>query len=418
MKIIKYIQEKEYTRFFLMFFSGTLLAQIITMGISPFLTRIYTPGEFGVYGAYLAIVSVLIVFITGRYEYAINAADDKGAYILYKIVNYLTLIISVVLISVILVIGDFLIIFFNLSISKSLLYLVPITLLMLGFLQATTYYLNRDKNFKVLSSSKVLQSIVNSISSIGLGLGKFGSKGLVFSNIISVFISQLYQKKVGIKQTRTKIKKGEYILTLKRYKNFPLYNAPSAFFDNLAMQAPVFVLLKFFSDTVVGFYSLTVRVIGLPLTLISTSISQVFLSQVSELHRNKKSYYEVIKKTATILAIIGMIPLVIIVTSGPSLFSFVFGEDWRLAGEYARILIFAYYAKTVVSPLSVVFFVNRKVKLLSIIQSTRAVVTFSVLFISSYFGSINFVLILYTLNEIFFYAIYYYFILKSSKLNK
>lgn len=415
-RLKQFIEGREFLKFFLMFFSGTLLAQIITIAISPVLTRIYTPEDFGVYAVYLSIVTLLIVFVTGRYEFAINSTEnEKDAITLYRIVNYLSVFSSGFLFLVILLSGEYLIGIFNLNISKSLLYFIPITLLVIGLLQSSTYYLNRNKKFQVLSKSKIYQSVVNGVASLAAGVMNFGPAGLIIANILAVFTSQLYQRINGVFGTKVKVNNTRIKSNLKKYKQYPLYNAPSAFFDNLALQAPVFILVGFFSEAIVGLYSLTVRVIGMPLGLISNSIAQVFLSQVSELHRDNKSYKAVIIKVAKYLALIGLFPVLILSFFGPILFSWAFGEEWYVAGEYARILSIGYYFKFVVSPLSMVFFINQRVKLLSIIQTTRAFSTVIVLIVISINFDVQTVLYAYTLHEVIFYLIYFYYILKTSK---
>jgi O-antigen/teichoic acid export membrane protein len=50
---------------------GTSLAQLIPILISPVLTQLYTPEQFGIYGLYFSCTMVLSVIICGRYEMAI-----------------------------------------------------------------------------------------------------------------------------------------------------------------------------------------------------------------------------------------------------------------------------------------------------------------------------------------------------------
>lgn len=415
-KLRKFIQQREFLKFFLMFFSGTLLAQVITIALSPVLTRIYKPEDFGVYGVYVSIVSLLIAFVTGRYEYAINSTkNDEDAISIFKIVNYLSFFSSGFIFAVVVLLGDTLTELFKLNVDKSLLYFIPLTLLLMGLLQGSVYYLNRHKKIGILSKSKILQSISNGTFSIVAGVMNFGTIGLIVANIVGLFASQLYQRVRGIKGNKFEVDRERMKKNLKKYKQYPIFNAPSSFFDNLSIQAPVFILLKFFSESVVGFYSLTVRVIGMPLGLISTSISQVFMSQVSELHRNNKSYKHIIIKLAKYLALIGLIPLIILSIWGPTLFARVFGDNWYEAGEYARILTIGYYFKFVVSPLSIVFFINQKVKLLSVIQTTRAITTVLILIIFATKFEVEMVLFAYTIHEVIFYLGYFYFILKTSK---
>lgn len=415
-KLKDFIQGKEFLKFFIMIFSGTLLAQIVTIAISPILTRLYTPAEFGVYGTYIAIVSLLIVFATGRYEFAINATETKkDAVSVYRIVKYLTLVTSAVVFVIILLFSSTIKNLLGFNFSHKILYFIPATLLLMGLLQGSSYFLNREKDFPTLSKSKIIQSLGNGSTSVSAGLMNLGVIGIIIGNIMGVLLSYVYQK---LKNTHIKANKfdGENIKSnLLKYKQYPIYNAPSAFFDNLAIQAPILILLRFFSEATVGFYSLTTRVIGLPLGLISASISQVFLSQISELHRNNESYKAVVLKVAKYLALLGLIPLCVISVFGPKLFSLIFGSEWDTAGEYARILSLGYYFKFVVSPLSVIFFINQRVKLLSIIQTIRAFSTMVLLMILSMYFELEIVLLAYSVHEAFFYIIYFFFILKTSK---
>ena len=52
--------------------TGTALAQAIPLAVSPILTRIYSPEDFGILALFLGISSVFSVVVTGRYEFAIT----------------------------------------------------------------------------------------------------------------------------------------------------------------------------------------------------------------------------------------------------------------------------------------------------------------------------------------------------------
>ena len=60
--------------------TGTGLAQAIPIAISPILTRLYTPEEFGIFALYIAITAILTILVTGRYELAIMLPkEDEDA---------------------------------------------------------------------------------------------------------------------------------------------------------------------------------------------------------------------------------------------------------------------------------------------------------------------------------------------------
>ena len=51
--------------------TGTGLAQLIPLAVTPVLSRLYPPEQFGVLALFISVVSSLSVLATGRYEFAI-----------------------------------------------------------------------------------------------------------------------------------------------------------------------------------------------------------------------------------------------------------------------------------------------------------------------------------------------------------
>ena len=72
--------KSEFTRNVLTLMTGTTIAQAIPIVISPILTRIYTPEDFGLFALFIAITSVFGSIATGRYELAIMLPNkDENA---------------------------------------------------------------------------------------------------------------------------------------------------------------------------------------------------------------------------------------------------------------------------------------------------------------------------------------------------
>ena len=76
--------KSEFNKNVLLLASGTAFAQALPIVISPILTRIYTPSDFGTLSLFIAIVSIFASIANGRYELAImlpkkdeNAVERK-----------------------------------------------------------------------------------------------------------------------------------------------------------------------------------------------------------------------------------------------------------------------------------------------------------------------------------------------------
>ena len=51
--------------------TGTLVAQLITILLTPLLSRIYSPSDFGLFAIFFSTTGILSSIIGGRYEIAI-----------------------------------------------------------------------------------------------------------------------------------------------------------------------------------------------------------------------------------------------------------------------------------------------------------------------------------------------------------
>ena len=77
---------------------GTVLAQLIPLIISPFITRLYSPKELGVLALFSSISIVLGSVVNGRYEQAlVLVKTDKEAKHLTILSLLISLIVSVIL---------------------------------------------------------------------------------------------------------------------------------------------------------------------------------------------------------------------------------------------------------------------------------------------------------------------------------
>lgn len=107
-----------------------------------------------------------------------------------------------------------------------------------------------------------------------------------------------------------------------------------------------------YSTATLGFYSLVNRILGMPATLIGQAFGQVFFQKASE-ERNKTgnayiAYTSTLKKLLIIATPIYFILYFVV----EDLIAFVFSEEWRITGVYAKILMPLFFIRFVTVPLS------------------------------------------------------------------
>jgi len=336
--------------------TGTAIAQAIPILISPILTRLYTPGDFGLLALYTSVVSMIAVIVTARYEMAIMLPEnDEDA------VNLGALSLSIaVVISALTLVAVW---YFNAPIARFLgkpdiakwLYLVPLAVLTIGISQVLNYWSTRRNQYQRLAVSRVSQSVGNGSINLGEGFAHMGVSGLILGNFIGQFIAAgllVWQAWPDFLRVKSSIHWDRMCHNAKVYQDFPKVNSLHAFVDILQSSGVVFIISSLFGSAVLGFYSFTLRILQAPLGLLGASVSQVFFQKASETYKNGGDLRALVKKTIISLSAMALPIFIILGFFAPVLFSLVFGKPWREAGTYAQILVPWLFFNFIVSPVS------------------------------------------------------------------
>jgi O-antigen/teichoic acid export membrane protein len=99
-----------------------------------------------------------------------------------------------------------------------------------------------------------------------------------------------------------------------------------------------------------------------PVSLLAASVLEVFKRQAVHEFQTVGNCKKAYRSTFKALVALGLGPTLIIFAFAPDLCAWIFGEPWREAGDFARILAPLYFFTFVASPLSYVFFVVGKQK--------------------------------------------------------
>ncbi|WP_323593460.1 oligosaccharide flippase family protein [Aliarcobacter butzleri] len=406
--MIKKLKPKsEFSRNVLTLITGTTIAQAIPIAISPILTRIYTPEDFGLFALYMAIVSIITIIATGRYEMAIILPKEEED---VKSIVKLTMI----LLTTVTFITFLIVLFFNQAITNlfenseisNWLYFLPISIFLVGLYQVYNYLLIREKNFKSLSVNKIIVSTTNASTQLGYGLMHSNGFGLLFGNILGYVISIYFIIKSRVVNKYFLFKDNLIKEVAKEYQNFPKYDVPSILVNVVANQLPLLALGKFFGLGVVGFYSLMYKVLMMPISLLSSTILDVFKQRASEDYNKYGNCKDIYVKTFRSLVLLGIIPFSILGIFAPEIFAFVFGENWKVAGEFAQIMTPMFFLNFIVNPLSYTFFIAKKQKLNLIGQFILLIFTIISIYVGIQLNDEYFTVIAFAISYSFVYIFY------------
>lgn len=339
-KIVRLFQST-FVRNVIIITTGTAGAQAVTMALSPVITRLYGPEAFGIMGTFNAMISIIIPISALTYPIAIVLPDsDQDAKGIIKLSLLITVILSILSILLLGFFNEPIVNVFNLDEISSFLYLIPIVIIFAGLMQVSEQWLIRTKQFSINARVTFLQSLIINGGKIGIGFFHPVSSVLVvmtaIGNGLRAGMMIAFAKKSNYEEVRTNQENKSIKKLAKEYYDFPAFRAPEVFLNAVSNGLPVLMLTAFFGPAAAGFYSIGRTVLSMPSQLVGKSVGDVFYPRIAEAANNKEDITTLIKKATLVLGGVGFLPFSIVILFGPTLFSFVFGSDWVIAGEYAR----------------------------------------------------------------------------------
>lgn len=340
--LINSLKKSSFFKNILIVMSGTAIAQIIAYSLSPIISRLFTPEDFGIFGSFSAVAGIIGALLTLDYSQAQMLPKEKHDAINLFCLSIISTFIITFTASAISIIKPSL--FYNLTKTRGFwpILLFLITLLIAGINQASQAWAVRSKAFKRTSASQIIRSIGSSGLRILLGILKTGSFGLIISNIFANMLSSINLVLTVIpdmKSMRSSIKLEKMKTLAKEYIDFPLYSASQNFINAISSGLPVLLITRFYGLSSAGAYAFAMSILHAPMGLVLTALRQVLFQKACESQHEGKGLSLLYFRSIILLFAIAFIPSIILLVWAPQFFTFIFGARWQLAGILARSLI-------------------------------------------------------------------------------
>jgi O-antigen/teichoic acid export membrane protein len=339
---IKTFRQSKFVRNVLAVATGVAAAQAISLAFMPFLTRLYGPEAFGALAAFTAIINIITPLATLGYANAIvMPKTEEGANAVARLSLVSAAIVSPITLIIFYVFQSQLATLVGLESEPNLLYLIPISLILVALLSVANQVAIRDGLFKVKSGSYVLSNFIINLGK--LGAGYISASGItlivlsIFANLINYIILMARVPKVGSFDFRqwfgiTGIRKAAF-----EHKDFAIYRMPQSILNAASLGLPVILLTNFFSTSVAGQYAITTLILGAPVMLLGNSVLEVFFPKITALVReNPASAFGMLWKSTLLMSFIGLVPLGVVALWGDLILPWVLGEAWGKAGDYSQ----------------------------------------------------------------------------------
>lgn len=396
--------------------SASIIAQISTVISAPILTRIYSAEDIGIFMYVLAIIQTFSAVICGRYDVLIVSEKKKDSLpILIGISSVITLLLSFIISFSI----YFLPLLDELNLKRNFVILmIFFALIFSGAINILNSYNNRLEMYDVISKFLIKRTVFQNIFSVFFGLMGLSYLGLIFSYVFGQLIGIKAQSKLLLNNFTGKLttSKEEVINLIIVNKSQPIFSAPSIIVNSLSYSIIVFLLEILYGLGIVGFYSMTIRILGLPLSIISGNIARVFYQEASKEYHNQGSFLTTFIKILRIQIVIAIPMLLIMLIFAPYFFELFFGEEWAITGLFVQILAPMFAVRFVVSTFSQALILVKKQKHELLIQILFVISSISVFLLSHLYDlSIEIFLALISISYTVVYLIFFNLIYQSAK---
>lgn len=321
-----------------------LLAQALPLLLGPWITRLYSPAEFGLFQLLAVVAANVAVVGCARYEFALPLAQEPNqAQALGALCRWLLLLSTTL--AALLGLG-----WAFLSGASWPLWL-PAWVLALSLLSLATLGATRSQRFKALAAARVLQHGGGAVLQVAAGTVGAGLGGLIAGAMLATLAStaMLWQRlpqwwRIGADRLRQ---------SASRYRDFPVLNTPHAFAGALQDTLSVALIAAWLGPAAAGFWGLTLRYVKAPATLVGMAVSQALYPALAASGATQQSR-QLLRRLLLLLGLIAGLLVLLLSTLAPAGFAWAFGQPWRPAGDLAQALALYIGLHFVASPLSVV----------------------------------------------------------------
>jgi lipopolysaccharide exporter len=335
---------------------GAVTGQLALLVTLPALTRLYSPDEMGQFGLLVSFVTFASVLTSLRYEMAIVSADHSA--------DAANLTVAAIALSVPVSIAFALVLSCFQSMRLFGFHTLPAwsrwaALVMLLTTQAfliLRYWCLREEWFGYLARVNVYQNLARATCPIVLHVIAESSIGLVAGDALGRLAGLGSMSKrfwnEGVPHSRN-VRRNTIWKVLKKYYRFPLFQLPSSVINNLALSAPIPLILHYYGADAAGYFALVQRLLQAPAVLIGRSTADAVHARAAVYARTDTSKIApLFWHTTLMLSAVAFVAAAAVVLASGQAFVVAFGPEWRRAGQLAIPMLPWAIASLVVSSLS------------------------------------------------------------------
>lgn len=319
--------------------SGTMLGQAISIVTLPIFTRLYGATVIGYWTLFTSVAVIVNAFSDLGLSNAIMM-DDEGEQSekLFSVITTISFIISLIV-----GVGYF----FIKSVTPDpsglhpLFYSIVLFVLIFTQQQVNVCYnwLNKKKQYNILMKNPIINNVSVAVIAIPLGLMGFTKYGyyigLVLGQVFTLFHMRRYLPRIFFD-----FKFRDHFDVIRSHLTYVKFQMPTYLVAQVKNQAPVFFIRSFFGVEILGYYSVCMRVLNIPVNLLASSIGKVYYQTAAEMKKKGQEVGDFTFRNIKRAMYVAIAPMVVIMSFGDIVCTLFLGNDYVITGNLSRIIVF------------------------------------------------------------------------------
>ncbi|MBW3068836.1 oligosaccharide flippase family protein [Actinomyces sp. 594] len=341
--------------------SGTATAQAITFVLQIFIARVYSDTDKGLFGIYGSITGFVITFAALRFDLTVVLPkDDRAAKVLERL-SRRCIVVSSLLTSLVCMVGAT-VLRDHYHHSEQLMWWLMIsgvTVFLVAQITNVQYWLTRKGRFGDIARNRVFQYTAVASCQLVAGLIMHGGlSAIIIGTITGQLLTLVFlERRVPELHEPRDPEAPTMREMMRRYWKMPLLNGPNVFVDSIRNNG-INLFIGAASVAALGQFQLAWSTMQVPVSLISGSVSQVFLKKLSDAEPGTMA--PLVRAVLWRAFLAAIVPFALLYLLAPWLFPLVFGPTWDDAGYYARALTPWLFMNVLTSPISNIFVVTEQ----------------------------------------------------------
>lgn len=331
--------------------SGNVLLYLLPIFVTPILSRLYLPEQFGEWGVFSSVVTIIGVILLGGFEYSLIKCEENEVKKVIRLCLFSACFVLLICVSFFVIVDVV-----NLSFVKNFPY--PVGALVFLMVNAVTLILqnlaNRYKYYWSMSLSNLVIGFSQAILRISFAFCFLFVNGLILGTICAQILGCLFLFILLLKKQREMMTSSQTDLPLmsvaKKFKKFPLYDAPSTLLSFASFNLPIVILASFYTKGQLGCYSMVLQLLLMPISVVGAAIGSVYYQRISANGTSDGIKTET-KNLLKIVMWLSLLPTVFFCVGGDWLLVKFLGNKWQAAGGMALCLSLWSIATILTQPL-------------------------------------------------------------------